>query len=115
MATNLQHFGVKGMKWGVRKDDSGGGSSKGGVVKRAAIKRATKVTAKQKRRHEAALSGHGVWGKMAAPDRLTWGRGGRFERYQETSISRLDNSLKRIENGELLVRTILFGPQYKKS
>lgn len=45
-ADALRHFGVKGMKWGVRKDDSGSGrSTERGKVRRAATKASTALDA----------------------------------------------------------------------
>jgi hypothetical protein len=105
----LAHHGVKGMKWGVRRNSSGPGR-----VARASRFIATGKTDVAIRQHEQALSGKGVIGLAAKLDKWTWGRNGRFEGYHNTRISQLKKSKVRIQQGELVTRTILFGPQYSK-
>lgn len=96
----LAHFGVKGMKWGVRKAAT--------AMKPQNI--ATRKTEKRIKAHTKALTGKGITGKLALADKYTWGGNGRFEGYHNKKISQLERSVERIENGELIARTILFGP-----
>lgn len=102
----LEHYGVKGMKWGVRRDNGSGGILQ---------KRAARMTMAQIARHESALSGKGIIGKMAKLDKVTWGGNGRFEKYHNTRISELNNSMDSIVEGKKVARTVMFGPQYTKS
>jgi hypothetical protein len=106
----LEHFGVKGMHWGVRKNSQTGGSS--GPSK--AQKFATNRTEKAIRLHEKARDNKGVIGKVALIDKYTWGGNGRFEKLQNKRISQLENSVELISNGKHVASTILFGPQYTK-
>lgn len=96
----LAHFGVKGMKWGVRN---------------AARNVATAKTQRQIGLHEKLRDQKGVAAKIVgAPDKYTWGGNGRFEAFHNKRIDQLKNSQQRIDNGELVARTLLFGPQYTK-
>jgi hypothetical protein len=95
----LEHYGTKGMKWGVR---------------RAAVKVATSRTNAAIKVHENARDNKGVTGKVALLDKYTWGRNGRHEAYQNKRISELERSKERIEKGELVVTTLIFGPQYSR-
>jgi len=54
------------------------------------------------------------FGKKGMLDKYTWGGGGRFEGYHNTKISELKKSQDRIDRGELVARTIIFGPRYSK-
>lgn len=93
----LAHFGVKGMKWGVR---------------RSATELAGRMTDRRIELHEKARDGKGVIGKVAKADAVTWGRNGRFEGYHNDSIAALKRSREQIDNGKLVVATLLSGPQY---
>jgi hypothetical protein len=96
----LAHFGVRGMKWGVRK---------------AAQNRATKMTQRQINIHQNAIDRKGLAVRaLTAPDKYTWGGNGRFEAFHNKRISQLQNSQARIDSGEMVARTLLFGPQYSK-
>lgn len=99
--TVLEHHGVKGMRWGVR--------------------RATKITDakidvhKRLRDHTGADSATtALLNAITAPDRATWGRGGRFEAFHDKKITELERSKERIANGEMVTRTLIFGAQYTK-
>jgi hypothetical protein len=83
------------MKWGVRKA-------------------ATARTNSQIKVHQNARDGKGLAGKLALADKHTWGGNGRFEAYHNKRISELERSNERIANGELAVRTLIFGPQYSR-
>jgi hypothetical protein len=104
----LAHFGVKGMKWGVRKQrvDAGPNWQKD---------LAKSMTDNQIKRHQKALTGKGLIGATAKLDKYTWGHGGRFEGYHNQKISELQNSKQLIEQGKLVTETILFGARYTKS
>ena len=104
---DLVHFGVKGMKWGVRKQNPG-------LVGRTARRIATSKTQSQINLHNKALQGKGLIGLAAKLDKHTWGRKGRFEGYHNKRISELNRSKDRIAEGDLVVKTILFGAQYSK-
>lgn len=91
----FKHFGTKGMKWGVRKA-------------------ATGITNSQIKLHTKARDSKGIIGAVAQLDKHTWGRKGRFERMHNKRIGELERSKERIANGELAVRTLLFGPQYSR-
>lgn len=95
----LEHFGVKGMRWGVRN---------------FAQRTAARKTKRQIEVHKDVLSNTGAIGLASRLDKYTWGGSGRFEGYHNKRISELERSVERIESGELLVRTMLFGPQYSK-
>ncbi len=95
----LEHYGTKGMKWGVRK---------------AAIKLATAQADKDIKLHKDARDNKGLIGKAALADKYTWGRNGKFEGYHNARIAELERSRERIQNGEMLTRTILFGTKYSK-
>jgi hypothetical protein len=97
--TVLEHHGVKGMRWGVRK---------------AAQSVATAHTRKRITVHKNALAGKGLVGAAAKLDKVTWGRNGKFQAYHNKKISELERSQERIANGELVAKTLLFGPQYSK-
>lgn len=107
--TVLEHHGVKGMRWGVRK-----ASSISSGVRKTARTQATRKTDRLIKVHQKALSGKGLVGKAALLDKYTWGRNGRFQGYHNTKIAQLEKSKERIDAGELAVRTILFGPKYSK-
>ena len=96
---DLMHFGKKGMRWGVRN---------------ASQNLARARTAKQIKLHEDARDSKGLTGAIAMLDKYTWGGGGRFEGYHNTKISELKKSQDRIDRGELVARTIIFGPRYSK-
>lgn len=70
----LAHQGVKGMKWGVRRNEA------------------------QIRRHESARDGKGAIGALAALDRNTWGRNGRFDKYQNAHIDALKNKNSKLQS-----------------
>jgi len=106
----LVHHGVKGMKWGVRRD-----RSSPGVVTRGARRLATASTQKAINQHTRALNNKGLIGKAALVDKHTWGRSGRFEAYHNKRISELHRSQQRIAKGHLTARTLIFGPQYSKA
>lgn len=103
----LEHFGVKGMKWGQRKAEPS-------AFGRTTRKTATFQTDRAITAHKQALSGRGVTGKLAKLDKHTWGGNGRFEGYHNKKIAQLERSKERISQGELVTRTILFGPVYSK-
>jgi len=103
----LAHFGKKGMKWGVRKENPG-------AIARGARKLATAQTQEVIRGHKQALSGEGMVGLVSKLDKHTWGGNGRFEGYHNKKISELERSVERIAKGELVATTILFGPVYSK-
>lgn len=103
----LEHHGVRGMKWGVRRDRSSGG---GGVLRR----QATMQTSRAIQLHKNALSNKGVVGKAALLDKHTWGKDGKFEGYHNKRIKELERSKERIANGELVARTLIAGPKYSK-
>jgi hypothetical protein len=96
----LAHYGKKGMRWGVRS---------------AATSLASKSTERRIQQHKNARDNKGLTGKLALADKYTWGGNGRHERYQNKSIAQLERSKERISNGELVAKTLLFGPQYTKA
>lgn len=104
----LEHFGVKGMKWGVRK------KSDPSVRQQFRRARAANVTDAQIQRHEKVKAGKGVLGKAGMIDKYTWGRNGRFEGYHDKRIAELERSKERISQGELVARTLILGPQYSR-
>lgn len=99
----LEHHGVKGQKWGVR--------------------RATALTDRQIKIHKSFRDGKSpnkvdtaIVKTLSAPDRAAFallGKG-KYEAYQNKKISELERSKERIANGELIARTLIFGPQYSK-
>jgi hypothetical protein len=111
----LAHFGVKGMRWGVRK--ANGQSSGKSTPRRTPIRDFARNVALDETRtaisgHEKARDGVGLIGAVAKIDKRLWGGNGRFEAYQNNRISELKRSEERIKKGELVVTTLLFGPQY---
>lgn len=111
--TELQHHGVKGMRWGVRSRSSGGG----GVLRTQAARRTQRqinihtAFRDQKGRtpaHTAVIKG------LSVVDKNTWGRNGRWEGYHNKKISQLERSQQRISQGELIARTLIAGPKYSK-
>ena len=100
----LEHFGVKGMRWGHRKAPVSGGQ----YLQAKARSRIDK----QINRHKTVRDGKGLVKVATALDRYTWGRKGRFEAYQNMQIAQLENKKKEIEQGRKVVSTILFGAQY---
>lgn len=108
MNEELEHAGVKGMKWGVRKADK---SSPGPLQSLA-----KKTTDKRIRQHENIRDKKGniALRALAVPDRVTWGRNGRFEKYQNNRISELERSNEHIAEGRKVISTIILGPRYSR-
>ena len=99
----LFHFGVKGMKWGVRRKVGSDGLAVGsppGRFARAKMKSNTQLA----KRHEDAKTGNvgKVMKALQAPDKIIMGKK-RFEKYHDTQISLLKSQNERIKSGKLTV------------
>lgn len=98
----LAHYGVKGMKWGVRR---GGGGSVGGRVRRA-VKDATLERKTRERDTFQALRSKdnlNLRGKtINALNRATMGKK-LTEKYYDAQIKSLDSQISRISTGKATV------------
>jgi hypothetical protein len=94
----LEHFGVKGMRWGVRQN-----KAKTGLARRHAAlieSDARNIKLRKKIRDRKAGT---VLNAITAADRLIMGKK-RFEKFHNMHIKNLQNRQKRVRSGELLIR-----------
>ena len=93
----IEHFGVKGMKWGVRRNKSKSGVSR---LRGAVLDRNQRATQKQIRRSK----GKGTLSDRAAQATLKMSVGEkRAKEYRDFRLSYLKDQRKRISEGETSV------------
>ena len=99
----LFHYGVKGMKWGVRRKVGSDGLVEGkppGRFARGMMRR----NERQAKLHEAVKTGKGgkVLTALSAPDKIIMGKKN-FEKYHDMHISALRDQNERIRTGKTTV------------
>lgn len=99
----LFHFGVKGMKWGVRRKVDSDGLAVGkppGKFARAKMK----VNDRQAKLHESVKTRQSgkILNTLSAPDKILLGKK-RFEKHHDTQISALKAQNDRIKSGKTTV------------
>lgn len=99
----LFHYGVKGMKWGVRRKVGSDGLAVGkppGKFARAKMR----VNDRQAKLHESVKTRQSgkILNTLSAPDKILMGKK-RFEKYHDTHISALNAQNDRIKSGKTTV------------